>query len=825
MDPGAGPRVEHRSDAGVRAAPPASDATPVQRRTFARDTRRTVFLTRDAMVVTLPSGLELLLKYRPALYGQGKVAFDAARPVIWTVLVVAAVVATAVVWTYRHVGSDPVRGVRRASPRDRALLIGLRLATLAVLVVLLMRPVLVLSAAVPKRNTVAILVDDSRSMRVRDWNGRPRADFARTALADAAPLRRALAEQFGVRLYRFSDLARRVDSVGGLQFAGDRTRLGASLDRVRAELDGVPLAGVVIVSDGADGAPTALADAALALRARGTPVFTVGVGSEATARDVEVREIEAPRTALRGSTVAVDVVLAHHGMPGDSVAVIVEENGRTLARHDVRLPTSGDAVPVRVTVPLAEGGPHRLTARVPQQPGEAVVENNARTALVDVRDEVERVLYFEGEPRFEMKFLRRAVADDSALRVAVLQRTADGKYLRLGVEDSLDLLGGFPTSRDVLFKYRAIILGSVEASAFSADQLRLISDFVSVRGGSLVLLGGRRAFAEGGYAGTPLEELMPVVLERLPTKPAPDAPATELAIHLTPAGAAHVPLQLAADEQKSAARWKTLPPLTAVNTVRAAKPGATVLATGTTKEGASRVALAYQRYGRGKVVALPVQDDWLWQMHASMPVDDMTHELFWRQMLRWLTADLPERIAVTASADQPAPGEPVTLRAEVRDSHYVAVNGAAVVATVMAPNGTRTAVPLEWNVRRDGEYAGVFTPNEAGRYEVTVSAAAKECPPALLPSCARAVVDAAESREEYFQSAMRAPLLKQLADETGGRFYTPATVGSLPEDLRYARGGVTTTERKELWDTPLAFLLLGALLAGEWVLRRRRGLA
>jgi uncharacterized membrane protein len=474
---------------------------------------------------------------------------------------------------------------------------------------------------------------------------------------------------------------------------------------------------------------------------------------------------------------------------------------------------------------------------VPRQTGETVVENNERTALIDVRDVRESILYFEGEPRFEMKFLRRAVQDDPNLRVAVLQRTAEGKYLRLGVEDSLDLLGGFPTTRDALFKYRAIILGSVEASAFSAEQLRLLSDFVSVRGGTLLLLGGRRAFAEGGYAGTPLEELMPVVLDVPPTKPAADAPATELTVRLTPVGAAHVPLQLAADEKKSAERWKTLPPLTAVNTIRAVRPGATVLATGLTKDGASRIVLAYQRYGRGKVVAMPIQDSWVWQMHASIPVEDMTHELFWRQMLRWATADLPERVAIAASADRPAPGEPVTLRAAVRDSHYVAVNGAAVLATVTAPNGTRTQVPLEWSVARDGEYQGAFTPAEAGRYEVSVSAvrgARSANPPGAVGDtlcaprstlCAHMVLDVAESREEYFESAMRAPLLRQLAEQTGGKFYTPATVAALPEDLRYARGGVTTTERKELWDTPMAFLLLGGLLGAEWVIRRRRGLA
>jgi hypothetical protein len=160
----------------------------------------------------------------------------------------------------------------------------------------------------------------------------------------------------------------------------------------------------------------------------------------------------------------------------------------------------------------------------------------------------------------------------------------------------------------------------------------------------------------------------------------------------------------------------------------------------------------------------------------------------------------------------------VTLRAELRDSTFVPVNGASVVASVRAPSGAVSAVPLEWTPTRDGEYVGQFTPAEVGRYDVDVT-------PARGAQSAHVVLDAAESREEYFASAMRAPMLRQLAEQTGGKFYTPATVASLPEDLRYARGGVTTTERKELWDAPLAFVVLAGLLGGEWVLRRRRGLA
>ena len=139
---------------------------------------------------------------------------------------------------------------------------------------------------------------------------------------------------------------------------------------------------------------------------------------------------------------------------------------------------------------------------MPPQPGELLAENNARDVLVDVRDRREKILYFEGEPRFEMKFLRRAVTDDKQLQLVVLQRTADNKYLRLEVDDPDELVGGFPKTRDELFQYRGLVLGSIEAAAFTGDQLAMLAEFVDKRGGGLLMLGGPRSFSEGGYAGT-----------------------------------------------------------------------------------------------------------------------------------------------------------------------------------------------------------------------------------------------------------------------------------------------------------------------------------
>jgi uncharacterized membrane protein len=391
-----------------------------------------------------------------------------------------------------------------------------------------------------------------------------------------------------------------------------------------------------------------------------------------------------------------------------------------------------------------------------------------------------------------------------------------------------ELVGGFPKTREELFAYRAIILGSVEAASFSPDQLRMLADFVSKRGGGLMMMGGRRSFAEGGWAGTPVAEALPVEFEAAPARGNNQQPeVVQLAVRPTRDGATFPVTQLAGTEQASSERWNDLPPLSAVNTVRRVKPGATVLLTGQTESRQEQVVLAFQRYGRGKSVAFPVQDSWLWQMDATIAVEDMTHETFWRKLVRWLVDGVPDPVALTTAVDRVEPGEAMRLTAEVVDPAFVEVNDAHVVAQVTSPSGRVTEVPMEWTVTRDGEYRGTFLPDETGTYEIkatAVRAANGETDQQDLgTSTLHARASAGDG--EYFDAAMRAPLLQRVAEETGGRFFTPATAASLPEAINYSGRGVTVVEERDLWDMPILLMLLLGLIGLEWGYRRQRGLA
>ena len=194
------------------------------------------------------------------------------------------------------------------------------------------------------------------------------------------------------------------------------------------------------------------------------PVFTVGVGREEFERDIQMSRVETPRQVLKGASLVVELVVTHRGYRGQTVTVQVEDEGRIVGTEDVQLPADGEPQTVRMRLTASEAGPRLFTFRVSPQPGEMVTQNNVRQSLIVVKDRREKILYFEGEPRWEVKFLLRAVEDDENLQVVLLQRTAENKFFRRNLTDADELVGGFPTTRAELYQYRGLVLGSIEAN-------------------------------------------------------------------------------------------------------------------------------------------------------------------------------------------------------------------------------------------------------------------------------------------------------------------------------------------------------------------------
>lgn len=777
----------------------------------------------------LESLFRFFFEYRPVVFQQGEFRF-APTAGSYVALALAILAGVAVVLSYRklELTARTATSTRRPGPRHpRVVLLTLRLALIALVAACLFRPVLLVKAAVDQQNFLAVLIDDSRSMQITDAStgqtqALSRGEFARQQFTDPSnTMLRSLSDRFVLRTFRFSSSAARLAKPEELTFSGAQTKLGAALDGARQELAGLPLAGLVLVSDGADTTDAALTDALLAMKAAALPVFTVGIGADRLSRDIQLDRVSTPRRALKGTSLLIDAVVRQTGYAGETVALDVEDGGRIIGSQTFKLPENGEPASVRVRVMATDPGTRILNFKITPRDGEVIAQNNVRQAMLEVVDRRERILHYEGEPRFEMKFLRQAVKEDTNLEVVTLQRTAENKFLRVGIDDPEHLLGGFPRTREELFGYSGLVLSNIEASAFTGDQLRMIADFVERRGGGLMMLGGPRAFSEGGFAGTPVADALPVVLERVSRTADADSPPMHLEIRPTRAGESHAVTQIAGSEAASMARWPELPPLTSVNPIRAIKPGATVLLTGSDSRQRDQVVLAWQRYGRGKSIAHTVQDSWLWQMHASMSLEDQTHENYWRQMLRWLVDEVPDMVDAHTVADRVEPGETVTLVADVVDRAFVELNDARVTAYVSGPSGEVEELPVQWSGEQDGEYRASFTAKAQGIYSARVEATRE----GRTIGSSVAKVRSVPSDAEYFDATMQAARLQRIAEETGGRFYTAGNLSGLPEDLQYTGRGVTTIEERELWHMPIVLMAILALLGAEWAFRRKVGLA
>jgi uncharacterized membrane protein len=424
-----------------------------------------------------------------------------------------------------------------------------------------------------------------------------------------------------------------------------------------------------------------------------------------------------------------------------------------------------------------------------------------------------RILYLEGEPRWDFKFLLRAVEDDKNIALFSIVRTTQNKILTQAPDPSAEFLKvSFPTKVEDLFGFQGLILGSVEANYFTPAQQELIQQFVDRRGGGLLFLGGRAALADGGYDKPPFDDLLPV---RLPNHKNTfhREPATAV---LTASGRDSLITRIEENPDANGARWKKLPYLMDYQEAGQPKPGATVLAE-MTAAGHTLPLLITQKYGRGRTAVFATGGDWRWQM--LQPLEDMSHEMFWRQMLRWLVSDTPTRVAASTPRPVLEDDGRVQLRAEVRDTTYLPTSDAEVQARVVGPDGAAQTVDLHPDSLEQGLYTADTDAGKPGSYVTEITARRGQ------QELGRGVVTFRRENgvAENFHLEQNRELLEKLSSQTGGRYYRPEEVGRLGEDISYSEAGISIRETKDLWDMPAIFFFALLLCCAEWLLRRKWG--
>ncbi len=686
----------------------------------------------------------------------------------------------------------------------------LETSLIALILFLLWHPALSVATLRPQQNVVAVLVDDSRSMNISDESG------TRLAKAESllnGGLLQSLSNRFQVRLYKIGTDAQRIQKSADITSPAPATRIGDSLEQVLGESSSLPLGAIVLLSDGADNSGGINLETIAAIRRQRIPIHTIGFGREHPSRDVEVTDAVLPARALPQSRLTAVVTLQSYGLSGSKARLSVRDGSKVLASQEVGLKGDGALQTENVVFNVGAAGPKTLEIGVDPVGGEDNTSNNKLTRLVNVQARKPRILYIDGEPQWEYKFVRRALDDYPDIEIASMLRTTQNKIYRQGGKDAHELEDGFPSKAEDLFAYQGLMIENVEASYFTPTQQQLIRDFVDRRGGGLLFMGGRASLSDGGYQNSPLADLVPTTLPQ--NKGTFHRDFTK--VELTGFGRESILCRLDENPERNAERWKTMPLVADYQEVGPPKPGATMLLEVNPGTRPRSPLLVTENYGRGRTAVFATGGSWRWKMW--LPHDDKTHATFWQQMFRYLVTDTPGQVTVTTPKSVLSDEMRVPLRVEVRDKQYKPLNTAKVQARFLAPDGSSATVELTPQPLEEGIYSGEWTAEKPGSYvaEILAGEGQEEIGRDVL------TFRREDGVAENFHTGQNKELLQKLSEQTGGRYYTAADAPRLANEISYSEAGITSRETRDLWDMPILFLLALLIRASEWLLRRRWG--
>jgi len=777
---------------------------------------------------------------------------------LWPVATMAALSVVLLWWGYR---AAPRGGVRWAC-------LTLKLTGILILALCLLEPLWTGTRARPGANHFAIVADTSQGMQIRDA-GEPqtRSERLQSLLgSDAGGWQDAIEDHFALRRFTFDARLQATRDYGSLEFDGPASAIGSALKDVRGRFQGRPVAGVLLFTDGNATDLVGAADDYSGL----PPVYPVVMGRPGGARDVAVANVNVTQAAFEDAPVTIQADVRVIGLRGETVvARLLDADGANVGEQTARASREQDALSFRF--PLRPERPdisfYRLQIALQSEldaadpsvtSREATLLNNSRVVTVDRGGGPYRVLYVSGRPNWEYKFLNRALAEDPEVQLVGLIRVArrearfdfrgrsgetsnplfrgvenqspeeNERYdepviMRLNTRDEFELRGGFPTVPKDLYGYRAVILDDVEADYFTTDQMMLLQRYVSERGAGLLMLGGMESFENGGYRRTPVGEMLPVYLDR--TKPQASAGAFQM--DLTREGWLEAWTRLRANEQAETVRLQSMPPFQVMNTVGDIKPGASVVLTAADAQNQEYPALITQRFGRGRTAALTLGDVWRWGMQNKESRSDMS--TFWRQLVRWLVADVPDKLELVVADGSDREVGAAMLQVRVRDDDFQPVDDASVMIEVqndlmLDPDSVATnhlRLRAEASSTEAGLYEAEYVTRHAGGYRA-VAYVTNSVGTAMGQAEAGWSADLAA--REFASMEPNVVLLEEIARRTGGAIIPAAKLNAFVRDLPHREMPVMESWTRPAWHTPVLFLFALGCFVSEWGLRRWKGM-
>ncbi len=778
---------------------------------------------------------------------------------LWPALVLFGVGLALLVWSYRA----------PASPAVRWLCLGLKLTGIAALTACLLEPRWLGQRARPGANLFAVVADNSQGLQIHDRGDvRTRGEALRDLVDPrGAGWQTTLANTFDVRRYLFDTRLQATTDFHELAFDGRATSLGAALRTIAERFQGRPLAGVLLFTDGN---ATDLPGGTLSDVKGLPPIYPVVIGRSEPVRDIAVQHVRVSQSAFEDAPVTVQADVTAAGFRGTPVvARLVDRNGKIVQEQTAEPRGDGETLAFRFQVKPELPGLSFYQVRVGAQaeisaaPGakseEATLANNTHVLAVDRGEGPFRVLYVAGRPNWEFKFLNRAIEEDSQVQLVGLIRVAkrEPKFdfrgragetsnplfrgfgsqspeevqrydqpvlVRLNTRDEVELRAGFPRTPEELYGYQAVIVDDLEAEFFAPEQAMLLQKFVSERGGGFLMLGGMESFHEGGYLRTPVGDMLPVYLDH--DEGAPAGPPGELRLDLAREGWLQAWARLRDNEADERARLDSMRSFGIINRVRALKPGASVIATVRDEKSAELPALAVQRFGRGRTAALMLGDVWRWGMKDASAHADM--DKAWRQLVRWLVADVPNRVDCTAASQPADPNGAVLVQVRVRDEKFQAVDDATVkieIEPIAFGDAGGMARPIQIEAEpalsEPGLYQATYVPHQTGGYKATARVT-NNAGADLGRASAGWSTDLAA--EEFRSLTPNTALLGELARKTGGQVIAAAELDNFAKKLPQLQAPVMETWSYPAWHTPAMFAFALACLLTEWGVRRWKGL-
>ena len=774
-----------------------------------------------------------------------------------------------------------LRIARPLHPQYRLLLIVLRIVAASILLGCLLAPVVIEKKDITPPTHLSILVDTSRSMQLVDP---PMNEIPISRLSQVNQLLfnvpgqflQTLQDRFEVHLYPFNTelhqsvlLTQDSDSpIPQFEAEGALTDIGTAIREAAAAWKGQQTAGIVLITDGAHNSGQFPLETITALD---VPIYPIGVGSVEPPKDIQIQRVDYTPIAYTNHESVIRVSVIQTGYIGKTTQLSLREvdSQNLVDTATLTFDSQKQVVELKLT-PESEGN-FQYTVTLPTLDGELTEANNQKTFSVKVVKAKLSVFYLEGRPRWDYTFLKRALERDPDIEATLAILSHKGQKNRLPVESLLNRLDGyypqktpaletpqFPKTLAELSKYDVLILGDLGAEHLTETQQRAIVDFVERQGKPIIFLPSRNMLGVNGLGNTELAHLLPIDIPRNGCR----VEDTEFTVQLTQSGAFHPMLQFddiqsrqtrqtAGVDGNNLSLWRNMPALSRFFSGFRLRGGATALM----ENGKGTPILILQRAGLGKSLLIAAEGIWNWDFGVKTFKDTRYHTIyprFWAQVLRWMATNTDDKnVYLTTDASTYTIGDTVRVTAYLYSETYQPQVGATVQIEVMPPDGvsfqlqmavsqqlsavgqerfvatTKTSLP---NAERrepnaistdmNNLYTAQFELLQKGKYRIRATGRSGN----LKLGEDQIDIYAHPQLAELENPQLNEGLLKQLAEQTGGAYFTVADAESVPENIANVQNTVFVDAERELWSHPLILIAVVGLLGAEWFLRKRVGL-